>query len=181
MEELKKELERLQEEQNGLTRARARLSEEFNKTSRRLEEIKAALPELMASTALGEAPAGKLETLKAELKNLREDAQDPAQEAVKIIDARVMRAREKISAINQQISALEHKQRYHAARSAITTKGFYTVLDMQELEHLASNSGDYPDLRRFTQAVDDYRHRSELHGQAAGFPPFEYVPEKIAV
>ncbi len=177
MEELKKELERSQEGQSHLIRVRTRLQEESDKTSRRLNEIQNILPELIASTALGEAPTGKLETLKTELKKLREDAQDPAQEAIKIINVRIKLSSEKISTLNQQISLGMSKQRYQEARSIIVAKGFYTNTDMDQLEHLAGNSLNYPDLKRFTQAIDNYRYRRELHGQAAGFPAFEYTPE----
>lgn len=178
MQKLQTELERLQAEHTRQARAKTLLLAEFNKTATRLEEIESSLPKLMVSAAMGDTPAEKLEAIKAERRKLREDSQDPIQAAIKILNEMAKSSFEKMSVLNQQISMAENKQRYQTARAAITAKGFYTVLEMQELEHLAGNSGDYRDLRRFTHEVDTYRHRLTLCNQAEEIPAFEYVPEE---
>ena len=178
MQNLQTELERLQAEHTRLAKAKTRLQVEFSKTDSKLEEIERSLPKLMVAIAMGDAPAGELEAIKAERRKLREDAQDPIQAATKIINEMINTSFQKMSVLNQQISMAGHKQRYQTARAAITAKGFYTVLEMEELEHLAGNSGNYQDLRRFTREVDDYRGRSALCNQAGEFPAFEYVSEE---
>ena len=180
MEDLQKNLQRLQEEHTRLTQAKNRLQQAHGKAPEMLAEMERELPKLMVAVALGETPADALAAFKAELQILKEIAREPVQEAIKIIEARMKPVLDEMSHIHHSQRMAGNKARYQTARASIIAKGFYTVLELNEIESLASNSGDGQDLRRLVREIDDYIYRRELHGQAAGFPPFEYIPEILA-
>ena len=181
MEELQKELQKLQEEHNRLTKAKSYLLEVPRLAAEKQAAIEKELPGLLVSAALSETPDDPLKNLGIELRSLREIAKYPYQEAIKIIDNRIKPILGKIANIHHSQRLAENKASYQAARQAITAKGFYTVHELDELESLASNSGECRDCNRFKKAIDEYRSNFEQRGQHLDFPAFEYVPESLAV
>lgn len=98
-----------------LNRASIQISNTYQSAVRQLEELEQALPRLIASIALEETDAGKLDEVRQEISRLRIITKEPYPQAIKIIDAKKKLISEQIdkavgyqAAIDQERAYREH-------------------------------------------------------------------------
>lgn len=175
-EEIKNRIDDLQQQSSSLAAARQYLQQLSLNAIKGLAEITEQLPGLLVSISLGETPESALEEATAKMQRLQAMARVPTAEALMILNRRSSTIAEKLNYEVQLLAAIEHKARYINARTAIAAKGFFTAQEHDELQALASISGDGQDFRHFTYLIEKYRGDRENSGNRADYPPFVYIP-----
>jgi phosphoenolpyruvate carboxylase len=139
-----------------------KITAEHSNAVMRLEEIHSNYHHLIAAVATGETPATVLDEVRREIPRLMVIAQEPYQEAINLITARMTAISEGLSRIVSTEGAIETEKRFREHFNRVLTTRSRTVADWEFLQNEAAHY-HRDDVRELDRILRDFETNGFHH------------------